>query len=166
MIPSYTRLPAALLALLLLQSSPAAAFDLGDPRINCGQAMLDIYGNFEWPGDYYGRYYAQLCQEPNAVVSIYASVYTYCSAVEIDYGIKSLGEYCEKYGKIPLAPASQFAANLTKEAIAQIRVLNQDDVVEESNVTAPFVVAPAWFKLSYRTEVAWQYEERTHVHYL
>lgn len=128
--------------------------------------MLDIYGNFEWPGDYYGSYYGQVCQEPNAVVSIYASVYTYCTEEEIEFGIKSLSDYCEKYGEIPLAPASEFAANLTKEAISQIRVLNQDDLVEDSNVTAPFVVAPAWYSLSYRTEQAWQFEERTHVHYL
>lgn len=165
MIPSYPRLTAA--AALLLAGAVQADSPLGIVYNNqeCGLVMFDVYGEFEWPGIGYGDYYGALCQNPNALVSMYASMYTYCLPEEIQPGVDVMASWCEGYGETELIPPSEFAANLTKEAIATLPVYGEGDLPEDSNVTAPFLMSKAVFDITRRSEHWYDWEQRLHAYY-
>ncbi|KAL1890514.1 hypothetical protein Sste5346_008182 [Sporothrix stenoceras] len=168
MIPSYTRLTAAATALFLAGAVHVQAdTPLGIAYNNqeCGLVMFDVYGEFEWPGDYYGDYYGSLCTNPNALVSMYASMYTYCLPEDIEPGLDIMNEWCTEYGEVELLRPSEFAANLTKEAIAALPVYGEGDVEEGSNVTAPFLMSKAVFDVTRRSEHAYDWEQRLHAYY-
>ena len=78
MLPSYTRLTAATALLLAGAAQAGTPLHIVLSNQECGLVMFDVYGDYNWPGVGEGDYYGALCQNPNAVVSIYASLYTYC----------------------------------------------------------------------------------------
>lgn len=166
MLPSYTRLAAA--AALVFAGVARADSPLGiiASKEECGLVMFDIYGDFEWPGVGYGDYYGALCQNPNPVISIYAAMYTYCKEDEIEPGLYIIRKWCKDYGETELADPSEYAANLTKEAIAALPVYNQDDLEEDSNVTAPFLFSQSWFEVAMKSEHSWDLEYRLHAAYM
>ena len=76
-----------------------------------------------------------------------------------------MSQWCNGYGEVPLADASLYAANLTKEAIAALPGYNADDLPEDSNVTAPFLMSKPWFDITRRSEHWYDYEQRLHAYY-
>ncbi|CAK7206369.1 hypothetical protein SEUCBS139899_009160 [Sporothrix eucalyptigena] len=164
MLPSYKRLTTAL-ALLFAATTQATVLEIILPDQECGLVMFDVYGDYDWPGVGYGDYYGQLCQNPNAVVSMYASLYTYCKPSELESSIFIMNQWCTDYGEVPLANASLYAANLTKEAIATLPVLNSDDLPEDSNVTYAFLMSQAWFDVARVSEHWYDYEQRIEAYY-
>ncbi|CAK7267928.1 hypothetical protein SEPCBS57363_002841 [Sporothrix epigloea] len=113
----------------------------------CGITMFDIYGTYKWTGIGYGNRYTELCRNPNTLVSMYASLYTYCKPEEIEPSMFVMAQWCEGYGNKKMVPATEFAANLTKEAIAALPIIqSKADLNATLNVTAPFMVSEKWFQ--------------------
>ncbi|OAA60317.1 serine/threonine-protein kinase [Niveomyces insectorum RCEF 264] len=166
------RLSSFAMALMLLQLMSlftgrveAAILEIVMPKEECGLVMFDIYGDYSWLGVGYPDYYGMLCTNPNALVSIYAGVYTYCPAeVEAD-SLHIMQEWCKNYGEVDMLPASDFAANLTKEAIAALPVYSRDQFEEDSNMTAPFLMDQAWFEVAMRSEHLYDKSERSDAFY-
>ncbi|CAK7274541.1 hypothetical protein SEPCBS119000_006226 [Sporothrix epigloea] len=114
----------------------------------CGITMFDIYGTYKWTGIGYGKRYVELCRNPNALISIYASLYTYCKPEEIEPSMHVMAQWCEGYGDKIMIPASEFAANLTKEAIAALPIVQSKAALPPTtNITAPFMVSKPWFEM-------------------
>lgn len=155
----------ALPALAGLLWAPVEALYVYNYNVECGSAIMGIYGGFEYPGAGYPSYYPMLCQNPVALVSLYSAAYTYCNDDEVVAGVALLSSYCTEYGYVSLVPASEFTANLTSEAIAALPVYGMDDLVAESNVTSPFLPDRAWYELEYKTSFDFDYEENHHAYY-
>ncbi|CAK7219843.1 hypothetical protein SCUCBS95973_003958 [Sporothrix curviconia] len=165
-IPSYTGLAAVAVALFSVATVQATPLEIVLPDQECGLVMFDVYGDYGWPGIGYGDYYGALCQNPNALVSIYASLFTYCKPSEYNSSLGIIAQWCMGYGEVELVPYTEFAANLTKEAIAALPIINsEDELPEDSNVTTPFLMSQAWFDLARVSEHWYDYEQRIEAYY-
>ncbi|CAK7237864.1 hypothetical protein SBRCBS47491_010180 [Sporothrix bragantina] len=167
MILSYTGLAAAAVALLSATTVQAGTpLNIVLPNQECGLVMFDIYGEYGYPGEYYDDYYGSLCQDPVALVSQYASLFTYCKPSEWNDSLSIMAQWCKGYGEVDLIPYTEFEANLTKEAIAALPVIeSEDDLPEDSNVTAPFLMSQSWFDHARVSEHWYDYEQRIEAYY-
>ncbi len=131
----------------------------------CVSAIYQIYGQLTYTGVGYGDYWTPVCQNPIVVVSILAAAKTYCAPENIQTGIDFINIYCPIYGGGPQLPASDFAANLTDEAIHNLPVLGIAEAFMLGNISAPFLISQAVYDLGYKTEDSWDYEMRQHILY-
>ncbi|KJR86002.1 FRE family ferric-chelate reductase [Sporothrix schenckii 1099-18] len=164
MMSPLTRLA---VAFLLFSGAVQAGTPFGFVKENqeCGVTLLFVYRKYAWPGVGYGSSYGAACQNPNAVVSMYASLYTYCPPEEWQPGVAGLNAQCLRRANVPFAAASDYAANLTTEAIAALPVYEAKTLRKSANVTAPFLMSQAWFDISRRSEHWRDYEQRLRAYY-
>ncbi len=160
-------LTAAALLLMQLASPVNADLILEEVAVaeECGLVMFDVYGEFEWPGVGGAGYYDSLCRNPNPLISMYAGIITYCLPEHQEASKHILAKWCKMYGETEMLPESDFAANLTKDAIAALPVYNAEDLEEESNQTAPFMMSQAWFDITMLSEHDYDREQRLYGNY-
>ena len=144
---------------ILVRSAP-----LGDSQ-KCPEACLEIVAQMVWANvsapDEDTLYWNTICVHNISVLSIYASTKTYCSSSDFQDGWGQLSEWCDEYASGPLLPASDFAVNLTDEAIQALPVVELETGMAE-NQTAPLVIAPSTFETSLHSITDWEYEMWTH----
>ncbi|KAL6701451.1 ferric reductase NAD binding domain-containing protein [Trichoderma pleuroticola] len=131
----------------------------------CVSAVFGIVGGLSFEGIGYDNYYLGVCQNPLKVVSIYAISKTYCSSSDLGPGLEYLNWACLTYAGAALIPEADVAVNLTDEAISQYPILDQEDAIVPKNLTTPVLITRDWFDLGFRTEDAWDFEQRTHHNY-
>ncbi|KAL7926928.1 ferric reductase like transmembrane component domain-containing protein [Trichoderma austrokoningii] len=131
----------------------------------CVAAVFGIIGNLNFEGIGYGDYYTGICQNPLKVTSVYAISKAYCPPNDLDTGFAYFGLACQSYGSVELIPEADVAINLTDKAIGSFPILDQDDERVLTNLTTPILISRDWFELGFRTEDAWDYEQRTHIVY-
>jgi len=145
--------PLSLLLLVLSSLSPVRADNAWlDPNQDCVEGIVEVYGEIPFDGDT-GDYYVDLCTNPLKLITVYAAALTYCTADEIDAGFKLRGGYCSQYGLVEQVPMSEFAANLTPEAIKQMPIIEYTGEEPTENITAPAIISQEWYELSFLTVV-------------
>ncbi|PNP51817.1 hypothetical protein THARTR1_07586 [Trichoderma harzianum] len=131
----------------------------------CVSSVFGIVGGLSFEGIGYDNYYLGVCQNPLKVVSIYAISKTYCSSSDLGPGLEYLNWACLTYAGAALIPEADVAVNLTDEAISRYPILDQEDAIVPKNLTTPVLITRDWFDLGFRTEDAWDFEQRTHHNY-
>ena len=164
---SYSGLTAAVLALLSATTVQATALSIVLPNQECGSIILRTYSGYTWPvADDIKTKYGPACQNPNALISQYAALFTYCQPHEYDASLKYMAQLCMRKGEVEMIPYTDFTANLTKEAIAALPVVESaHDISKKSNVTAPFLISQAWFDIALKSEHLYDYEKRLDAYY-
>ncbi|EFW99861.1 serine/threonine-protein kinase [Grosmannia clavigera kw1407] len=141
------------------------AIDLYDLQGECALGLVIVYGAFTYPGIGYPSTYPMLCQNPVAVVSLYAAMAVYCDDAQTAAGLPKLELQCTEYAEVGMLSAEAVAANLTPEAIATLPVYGQADLEPGSNVTEAFLPDQAWYEISYKSSYNFDYEENHHAYY-
>ncbi|KAK2831891.1 hypothetical protein FQN49_007066, partial [Arthroderma sp. PD_2] len=137
-----------------------SATDLASNQL-CFSAVYGAYRSITFAGPPGEEYWVSLCRNPLKVGSIYASAKVHCKPGDISPGSAVLEEYCEKYAFKPLLPISKFAANLTDEKIAKLRVVDNGEIPPTEIVTTPVVISKKLYNLSLRTIVVYASEVNT-----
>lgn len=155
------------LFLIVLYACAASARSLiTDKKSECVAAGTSIYRTVQFSEPSPGvSYFAALCNDPLAVLSIYATAYTYCSDEEIRKGIASLNTTCVLAANSSLLSESIFATNLTSEALQTMSVYSKSMVNKSEIQTAAFIVDQEWFNLAYETQDMDGRESRREAYY-
>lgn len=102
----------------------------------CLHAVSVSYNYITFSGEGYGTYYGPKCLNPLRTISTYASGKTFCTDKELSIGFETIRKECEDDG-LEFLDWQQVVANVTDDDIAQMRVVEFDEVSEGSNVTDP-----------------------------
>lgn len=137
----------------------------------CGAVIYQLYGQFSYEGPIEGGndedsiFWATVCTNRIAVLSEFAAAKLYCSPEDYQPSVDLIANWCQRYGDVTMLPISDFAANLTDEAIRKLPVLGPSDPRLRKNISAPFLIAKPVYDLGYKTATIWDWEMETHKNY-
>lgn len=121
----------------------------------CFSAVYRAYKPIKFAGPAGKKQWVMYCRNHLKVASIYASAKVYCQPEEILSGVGVLEENCQRRISQPLLPMSDFAANLTDETIAKMKVIENGEISPEKKVNTPVLISKKFFDLSLKT-VVWK----------
>lgn len=110
----------------------------------CLHTVSVSYNYITFSGEGHGTYHGLKCLNPLRTISTYASGKTFCTDTEIAIGFEKIREECENDG-FEFLDWQQVVANITHEAIAQMRVVEFDEVPTGTNTTEPVRLSESFF---------------------
>lgn len=102
----------------------------------CLHAVSVSYNYLTFSGEGHGTYYGPKCINPLWTISTYASGKTFCTDNEIAIGFEKIRKECESDG-LAFLDWQQVVANITHDDIAQMRVVEFEEVSAGTNITNP-----------------------------
>lgn len=119
----------------------------------CFYAVYRAYKPIKFAGTPGKEQWVMYCRNRLKVGSIYASAKVYCQPEDILPGVAILEKTCQRRISQPLLPMSDFAANLTDENIAKMKVIENGEIPPEKKVDTPVLISKKFFDLSLKTVV-------------
>ncbi|OJJ45856.1 hypothetical protein ASPZODRAFT_160065 [Penicilliopsis zonata CBS 506.65] len=162
-MPLLAWLLALALSIALSVTPVSAAHSSTTPRNErCINAIASAYNFFTFAGLPNRGRWEPGCQNRLHVISIYASAEVYCSD-ESDRvaGLAALARECQHHG-LEFLPRDVLAANLTEEAIMNMRVVDYMEVPRGEVVDQPVLLSSGFFGRILRTQNTWEFEMWAH----
>jgi hypothetical protein len=149
--------------LSLLLVLPLGAF-AQTRKQECFDTAFEAIGYTVWAGDDPESYYNSTCTYPPKVLSVYAAATKYCKPEQLPAGIELLRSYCKDYGPdLELLPISDFAAELTEEAINSLPVVTYEEATNATDpYSEPILISEDFFDRMYDTVDDWIFEMWSH----
>ncbi|KAH0334480.1 putative plasma membrane ferric-chelate reductase, partial [Aureobasidium melanogenum] len=127
----------------------------------CLHAVSVSYNYLTFSGEGHGTYYGPKCINPLWTISTYASGKTFCTDDEIAIGFEKIRKECESDG-LAFLDWQQVVANITHDDIAQMRVVEFEEVPAGTNITNPVRLSKSFFGRVGNTLMTWEYEMNWH----
>lgn len=115
----------------------------------CVTAVFTAYNYLTFSGPV--GFWDSRCQNPLKVTSIYAASDIYCRPDERTAGFALFASYCHQFGQTDLLLRDQLAANLTDDAIQQMKVVEYGVIPKHQPLDAPVLISQNYFKRTFRT---------------
>lgn len=111
----------------------------------CLHTVSTSYNYITFTGEGYGTYYGPKCLNPLRTISTYASGKTFCKDKEILIGFEKIRRECED-GGLEFLDWQQVVSIVTDDDIAQMRVVEFNEVPEGTNITDPVRLSNSFFE--------------------
>jgi hypothetical protein len=118
----------------------------------CGDGIQTALGSFAFNGTEADDYWGNLCTNELGVLSMAASIKSYCLSTEITPGWQIIGEYCTE-NDLELPAWTDVLAQLTDGFLRSLQVVEFTDIDASKTWNASVLLSESLYKASYRTSV-------------
>ena len=139
-----------LLLQFLLTGTLLASATAANP-VDCLQGIVAATGQFIFNAT--DSYYNNYCHGELFLTSVYAAAKTFCTPEEIRAGSASVGKTCTDYGFTTLSPYEEFESRLTASFIAELPVVNFEDVALNPMRNTSIIISESFYKTGVDTFV-------------
>lgn len=110
----------------------------------CLHSVSVSYNYITFSGEGHGTYYGPKCINPLRTISTYASGKMFCTDTEISIGFEKIRGECESDG-LEFLDWQHIIANITRDDIAQMRVIEFDEAPAGTNIIDPVRLSESFF---------------------
>lgn len=139
-----------LLLIIILTGTLLALTTAANP-VDCLQGIVAATGQFIFNAT--DSYYNNYCHGELFLTSVYAAAKTFCTPEEIRAGSASVGKTCTDYGFTTLSPFEEFEPRLTASFIAELPIVNFEDVALSPMRNTSIIISESFYKTGVDTFV-------------